>query len=87
MIALAVFAALKGAAQPDKEVEHMRNSTKRNKAFAESEREQLRELFKVKTSNPPIPNPFDAVSMRKWDEYCEEMREIEEQLKAVGELL
>ncbi len=68
-------------------ISNMENSTERNKTFAHSEREKIRELFKAKASNPPIPNPFDAVSMRKWGEYCEEMQELEAQLKAAGESL
>ncbi len=63
----------------------MENSTERNKTFAETEREQLRELFKTKASNPPIPNPFDADSLRKWDEYCREMRDLEAALREAGE--
>ncbi len=63
----------------------MENSTERNKTFGESEREQLRELFKAKASNPPIPNPFDADSLRKWDEYCREMQDLETALREAGE--
>ncbi len=65
----------------------MENSTERNKTFAHSEREQIRDFFKERASHPPIPNPFDAVSMRRWEEYCAEMRELEAQLKAAGEML
>lgn len=63
----------------------MENSRDRNKTFAKSEREQIRELFKKKASNPPIPNPFDADSLRKWDEYCKEMQGLEAALRECGE--
>jgi hypothetical protein len=63
----------------------MENSRERNKTFAKSEREQIRELFKEKASNPPIPNPFDADSLKKWDEYCKEMQGLEAALRECGE--
>ena len=87
MIAPAVLLAPRGAAHPVERISSMENSTERNKTFAHSEREKIRKLFKAKASNPPIPNPFDAVSMRKWGEYCAEMQELEAQLKAAGESL
>ncbi|MBU4373916.1 MAG: hypothetical protein KJ714_05640 [Euryarchaeota archaeon] len=60
------------------------NNNKANKAFAQTEREQIRELFKARANSPPIPDPFNAQSMQKWEEYVIEMRELEAQLKAAG---
>ncbi len=65
----------------------MKDNTKNNKSFVQSEREKIRELFKARANNPPIPNPLDAKSMAEWEIYCEEMRELEAQLVAAGETL
>ncbi len=65
----------------------MIDDTRNNKSSAMDEREQIRELFKARASNPPIPNPLDAKSMAEWEIYCEEMRELEAQLVAAGETL
>ena len=55
--------------------------------FAQTEREKIREHFTRRASEAPIPNPFDAESMRKWDEYVAEMHELERQLREAGEHL
>ncbi len=54
------------------------------KPFARSEREQIREHFAMRAGEAPIPNPFDPESMRRWDEYVQEMRELEQQLQEAG---
>jgi hypothetical protein len=55
--------------------------------FAQTEREKIREHFAKRASEAPIPNPFDPESMRKWDEYVQEMHELERQLQEAGEQL
>lgn len=60
------------------------NNSKANKAFAQTEREQIRELFKARANSPPIPDPFNAQSMQEWEEYVIEMRELEAHLIAAG---
>ncbi len=62
----------------------MENTTKRVKTFAKSEREKIRELFSKRAGEAPVPSPFDAESLREWDQYCEEMRDLEAQLRAAG---
>jgi len=56
------------------------------KPFARSEREKLREHFARRAGEAPIPNPFDPVSLRVWDEYVQEMHELERQLREAGEM-
>ncbi len=55
--------------------------------FARTEREKIREHFARRAGEAPIPNPFDAESMRKWEDYVDEMRELELQLREAGETL
>lgn len=57
------------------------------KAFAQTEREKIRELFVKRAGEAPVPNPFDPESMKKWDEYVQEMHELEAQLREAGEQL
>jgi len=57
------------------------------KAFAQTEREKIRELFVKRAGEAPVPDPFDPESMRKWDEYVQEMHELEAQLREAGEQL
>jgi hypothetical protein len=57
------------------------------KAFAQTEREKIRELFVKRAGEAPVPDPFDPESMRKWDEYVQEMHELEAQLREAGEHL
>jgi hypothetical protein len=63
------------------------NNVERLKTFAQSEREKLREHFTRRASEPPIVNPFDPESMRTWDQYVMEMRDLENQLREAGDLL
>lgn len=66
----------------------MNTEPKPLKTFAPiTEREQIREHFARRAAGAPIPNPFDAESMRKWDEYVLEMHELEQQLKDAGDRL
>ncbi len=65
----------------------MSKESKPLKPFARSEREKIREHFVKRASEAPIPNPFDAESMRKWDEYMAEMHELERQLTEAGDQL
>lgn len=62
------------------------NNVGKLKPFA-SEREQLRELYTLRASQAPIPNPFDPMSLRIWSEYVDEMRELELQLREAGDHL
>lgn len=55
--------------------------------FAQTEREKIREHFVKRASEAPVPNPFDQESMRKWDEYVQEMHELERQLTEAGDQL
>ena len=55
--------------------------------FAQTKREKIREHFTRRASEAPIPDPFDAESMRKWDEYVTEMHELERQLTEAGDQL
>ena len=55
--------------------------------FAQTEREKIREHFTRRASEAPIPNPFDAASLKVWDEYVQEMHELEQQLREAGEHL
>ncbi|WAM22375.1 MAG: hypothetical protein OI717_00170 (plasmid) [Candidatus Methanoperedens sp.] len=55
--------------------------------FAQTEREKIREHFTRRASEAPIPNPFDAASLKVWDEYVQEMHELEQQLREAGEPL
>ena len=55
--------------------------------FAQTEREKIREHFARRAGEAPIPDPFDPESMRKWDEYVQEMHELERQLREAGEQL
>ncbi len=64
----------------------MENNTQRNKTFAKSEREQLRELFKERAANPPIPKTIFGYDP-EWEAYVEEMRGLEAALRAAGEVL
>lgn len=57
------------------------------KSFAQTEREKIRELFVKRAGEAPIPNPSDPESMRKWDEYVQEMHELEAHLREAGEQL
>ena len=57
------------------------------KAFAQTEREKIRELFVRRAGEAPVPSPFDPESMKKWDEYVQEMHELEAQLREAGEQL
>jgi hypothetical protein len=57
------------------------------KAFAQTEREKIRELFVKRAGEAPVPSPFDPESMKKWDEYVQEMHELEAQLREAGEQL
>ncbi len=63
------------------------NNVERLKTFAQTEREKLREHFTRRASEPPIVNPFDPESMRTWDDYVQEMQEIERMLKDEGDQL
>jgi hypothetical protein len=63
------------------------NNVVRLKTFAQSEREKLREHFTRRASEPPIVNPFDPESMRTWDQYVMEMRDLENQLREAGDQL
>jgi len=65
----------------------MSNELKPIKPFAQTEREQIREHFIKRAREAPLPNPFDAESLRIWDEYVVEMREIEMQLNEAGDIL
>ena len=65
----------------------MNNESKPLKTFARSEREELREHFTRRAREAPIPDPFDPLSMRSWDEYVQEMHELERQLSEAGEQL
>ncbi len=55
--------------------------------FAQTEREKIREHFVKRASEAPVPDPFDPESMRLWDEYVQEMHELELQLREAGEPL
>ena len=57
---------------------------KPKKSFAQTEREKIREHFTRRASEAPIPNPFDAASLKVWDEYVQEMHELEQQLREAG---
>lgn len=50
----------------------MENNVRNNKAIGE--REMIRQEFIRNARNPPIPDPFDAESMARWEGYCETMR-------------
>lgn len=65
----------------------MSKDLKQHKPFAQSEREQLRELFIRRACEAPVPDPFSPSSMTRWYEYVEEMRELECMLRAAGEQL
>jgi hypothetical protein len=58
-----------------------------NKPFVRSEHEQLREHFIKRAGEAPIPNPSDPVSMTVWEDYVDEMRELERQLREAGDYL
>ncbi len=72
---------------PEKEAVTMNKESKPLKPFAQTEREKIREQFVRCAGEAPIPNPFDAESMRKWEDYVDEMRELELQLREAGEQL
>ena len=55
--------------------------------FAQTEREKIREHFARRASEAPIPDPFDAASLKVWDEYVQEMHELEQQLREAGDQL
>lgn len=55
--------------------------------FARTEREKIREHFARRAGEAPIPDPFNPESMRSWDEYVQEMHELEQQLREAGETL
>ena len=55
--------------------------------FARTEREKIREHFARRAGEAPVPDPFDPESMRKWDDYVQEMHELERQLREAGEQL
>ena len=65
----------------------MNKESKPLKPFAQTEREKIREQFIRRAGKAPIPNPFDPESVRKWDEYVQEMHELETQLREAGEQL
>jgi hypothetical protein len=65
----------------------MNKESKPLKTFARSEREKIREQFVRRAGEAPIPSPFDPESMRKWEDYVDEMRELELQLREAGEQL
>lgn len=65
----------------------MNRESKPLKPFARSEREKIREHFTRRASEAPIPNPFDAASLKIWDEYVQEMHELEQQLREAGDQL
>jgi hypothetical protein len=65
----------------------MNSESKPLKPFARSEREELREHFARRASEAPVPDPFDPESMRSWEEYVDEMHELERQLREAGETL
>lgn len=64
------------AAYPEQEDKQMENNPKNNKAIV-GEREMIRQMFIKRASEPPIPDPFSAESMARWEDYCEEMRGYE----------
>jgi hypothetical protein len=55
--------------------------------FAQTEREKIREHFARRASEAPMPDPFDAASLKVWDEYVQEMHELEQQLREAGDQL
>ncbi len=57
------------------------------KHFAQSERERLREHFAKRATEVPLVSPFNAASLRIWDEYVDEMRELELQMREAGDHL
>ncbi len=60
----------------------MVNNSDKDKPFAETERERLRELLKQRGRDPP----WEALPWSsEWEEYVDEMREIERQLREAGE--
>ncbi len=69
---------------PSEEEASMSKESKPLKPFAKTEREELRDRFSRRAGEAPILNPFDAESMREWEQYCEEMRNLETQLRAAG---
>jgi len=60
---------------------------KPKKSFAQSEREKIREHFIKRAREAPLVSPLDPLSMEAWWDYVDEMREIEQQLKDIGEHL
>jgi len=72
---------------PSEEEASMSKESKPLKPFAQTVREELRYHFARRAGEAPIPNPFDAESMREWEQYCEEMRNLETQLRAAGDSL
>lgn len=65
----------------------MSKNLKQEITFAQTEREQIRELFVKRAQQAPIPNPFDPASMARWLAYVEEMRELERLLREAGDQL
>ncbi|MBU4138696.1 MAG: hypothetical protein KJ729_01935 [Euryarchaeota archaeon] len=65
----------------------MSTESKPLKTFARSEREKIREQFVKRAGEAPIPNPFDPESLRVWDEYVQEMHDLEQQLRDAGDQL
>ncbi len=65
----------------------MSKESKPLKTFAQTEREKIREQFARRAGEAPIPDPFNPESMRSWDEYVQEMHELERQLQEAGETL
>jgi len=55
--------------------------------FAQTEREKIREHFARRAGEAPVPDPFDATSLKVWDEYVQEMHELERQLTEAGDQL
>ncbi|MBU3966160.1 MAG: helix-turn-helix domain-containing protein [Euryarchaeota archaeon] len=77
---LAVLRVPKVRLPPVKEAVCTNKESRPLKPFARSEREELREHFVKRAGEAPIPNPFDPESMRSWDEYVQEMHELERPL-------
>ncbi len=65
----------------------MCNESKPLKPFARSEREKLREHFVKRAGEAPVHDPLDPASMQLWDEYVQEMHELERELREAGEML
>lgn len=61
----------------------MNTELKPLKPFVQSERESIRTIFARRASEAPIPDPFNAASMQEWEEYVEEMRNLESQMEGL----